>query len=38
MTNHELYQQWKAEERVARIKGWDFSHISGRYEEEERLP
>ncbi|MGI6696302.1 MAG: class I SAM-dependent methyltransferase [Christensenellales bacterium] len=38
MICHELYQQWKEEERVARIKGWDFSHISGRYEEEERLP
>lgn len=30
--------QWYAEERAAVIKGWDFSHIHGRYEEEEDLP
>ena len=31
-------EQWLAEERVAHIHGWDFSHISGRYEEEGDLP
>ena len=28
---------WRAEERIARVHGWDFSHIDGRYEEE-KLP
>ena len=32
------YEQWKEEERLAHIRGWDFSHISGRYEEEKQLP
>ena len=36
MTN--LYAAWKAEESIAHIHGWDFSHISGRYEEETDLP
>lgn len=30
--------QWLAEEEIAHIHGWDFSHIHGRYEEEEDLP
>ena len=34
----ELVEQWLAEERVAHIHGWDFSHIHGRYEEENDLP
>ena len=34
----ELRKEWEAEERVAHIHGWDFSHIHGRYEEEEDLP
>ena len=38
MTDEELKQLWKAEEDCAFIKGWDFSHISGRYQEEENLP
>lgn len=38
MNNAELIRQWKAEERIARIHGWDFSHIEGRYEEEDDLP
>lgn len=38
MNRDELYKQWKEEEALARIKGWDFSHISGRYLEEEELP
>ncbi|MBE6955057.1 MAG: class I SAM-dependent methyltransferase [Ruminococcaceae bacterium] len=37
--NHEvLLQAWRAEEAVAHIHGWDFSHIDGRYEEETNLP
>lgn len=35
---NELYGIWKAEEEAARIVGWDFSHIHGRYEEEDGLP
>lgn len=31
-------EQWLAEERCAHIHGWDFSHIHGRYEEEQDLP
>ena len=38
MISQELYQRWKEEERAAHIKGWNFSHISGRYEEENQLP
>lgn len=29
---------WKKEEEIAHIRGWDFSHIHGRYEEEDALP
>ena len=29
-----LIELWRAEEQKARIHGWDFSHIEGRYEEE----
>ncbi len=35
---NELYKAWKAEEEAARMVGWDFSHIRGRYTEEEDLP
>ena len=35
MTNEELKAVWKSEEDCAFIKGWDFSHIRGRYEEKE---
>lgn len=38
MNQNELYEIWKKEEEVAHIKGWDFSHIHGRYEEENDLP
>ncbi|MBO4872732.1 MAG: class I SAM-dependent methyltransferase [Lachnospiraceae bacterium] len=38
MTTEELKAAWKSEEDCAFIKGWDFSHIKGRYEEENRLP
>lgn len=34
----ELRKEWEAEEKVAHIHGWDFSHIHDRYEEEEDLP
>lgn len=33
-----LREIWKREESAAHIHGWDFSHIHGRYEEEEDLP
>ena len=35
---NELIKQWKAEEESAHIHGWDFSHIKGRYTEEDDLP
>ena len=38
MTAEELKAAWKKEESCAFIQGWDFSHIQGRYEEENRLP
>lgn len=36
--NEALLKNWKAEEEMAHIVGWDFSHIHGRYEEEDDLP
>lgn len=37
--NQEEYRKiWKQEEEIAHMKGWDFSHIYGRYEEEGDLP
>ena len=38
MTTEELRMIWEKEESIAQIKGWDFSHIYGRYEEENSLP
>ncbi len=38
MKQDELLTQWLAEERAAHIHGWDFSHIHGRYQEENDLP
>ena len=38
MNTNELIKQWKAEEEIAHIHGWDFSHIEGRYMEEDDLP
>ncbi len=38
MTPEELKARWKSEENVAHMKGWDFSHIHGRYEEDEKYP
>lgn len=38
MNQNELLTQWLAEEQAAHIHGWDFSHIHGRYREEDDLP
>ena len=35
---NELRKEWEAEEKIAHIHGWDFSHIDNRYDEEEDLP
>ena len=35
---NELRKEWEAEEKIAHIHGWDFSHIHDRYDEEEDLP
>jgi len=35
MTTEELKTLWQSEEDCAYIRGWDFSHIRGRYEEAE---
>ncbi len=34
----ELIAQWREEERIAKIHGWDFSHIAARHEECGALP
>lgn len=38
MSTEELKMIWRQEENIAKIHGWDFSHIHGRYEEEHDLP
>ena len=38
MNKDELINSWKAEEKIAHIHGWDFSHIDGRYTEQDALP
>ena len=38
MNAEQLKEIWKKEENVAHIHGWDFSHIHGRYTEEDDLP
>lgn len=38
MNKQYLRNIWKQEEEAAHIHGWDFSHIHGRYEEENDLP
>ena len=38
MNTNELIKRWMAEEEIAHIHGWDFSHIEGRYMEEDDLP
>ena len=35
MNANELKKRWLAEEEIAYIKGWDFSHIDGKYYPEE---
>ncbi|MBR6573762.1 MAG: GNAT family N-acetyltransferase [Clostridia bacterium] len=38
MNSEKLREQWLAEEAIAHIHGWDFSHLEGRWEDEETLP
>jgi len=38
MKQNDLLTQWLTEEQAAHIHGWDFSHIRGRYQEEDNLP
>lgn len=38
MNMEQYIEHWKQEEAIAHIHGWDFSHIEGRYMEEESLP
>ena len=38
MNQNQFLSAWKAEESIAYIHGWDFSHIDGRYTEQEDLP
>ena len=38
MNRNKLIAQWKAEEEIAHIHGWDFSHIDGRYSEDTSFP
>lgn len=38
MNKNDFKTIWKQEEQAAHIRGWDFSHIHGRYEEEADLP
>jgi len=38
MNRNKLKEYWLKEEKAAHIHGWDFSHIAGRFEEEDDLP
>lgn len=38
MDRQALLNQWLREQELAHINGWDFSHIRGRYREEDDLP
>ena len=38
MNVNKLIESWKVEEKIAYIHGWDFSHIHGRYTEQDDLP
>lgn len=38
MNKETLSKLWLHEEKIAHIHGWDFSHIKGKYEEEQDLP
>ena len=35
---NELREKWKYEEEIAHIKGWDFSYLNGRMEENQDFP
>ena len=37
MNTNELIARWNAEESIAHVHGWEFSHIDGRYIEEDNL-
>lgn len=38
MNQQDLVKEWKQEEKIAHIHGWDFSHLDGRYEEGKDIP
>ncbi len=38
LNEKELREIWKREEELAHIKGWDFSYLDGRFEEDDRFP
>lgn len=38
MNKMQLMKEWKAEEEIAHIHGWDFSHITGRHKEDTDFP
>ena len=38
LNEKELREIWKHEEEIAHIKGWDFSYLDGRFEEDTNLP
>lgn len=38
MEIEQLRSAWKSEETIAHIKGWDFSHIEGRHEQDNHFP
>ena len=38
MTKEPLIRHWLEEESIAHIHGWDFSHIEGKYTEQDDLP
>lgn len=38
MKQEELIRLWKEEEKIAHIKGWDFSHLDGRFESDQEIP
>lgn len=38
MKKNKQIKAWKAEEEIAHIHGWDFSHIDGRYTEDTDFP
>ena len=38
MNSEKLKEQWLAEEAIAHIHGWDFSHLKGRWDDDGELP